>query len=894
MSLAAGTRFGPYEIVSPLGSGGMAEVYRAHDPKLGRDVALKVLPSAGADRAGLARFAQEARAASALNHPNIVTVYDIGQEEEIPFIAMELVDGKSLRELLKGGPLPTRKSLLLAAQVADGLAKAHDAGIVHRDLKPDNVMVTKDGFVKVLDFGVAKLNREGPAAGGLPSTPADGSAITAPGLVVGTAAYMSPEQARGDAVDFRSDQFALGSLLYEMLTGERAFHRGTPVQTMAAIVDEEPEPVTAKNPRLAPPVRWIVERCHAKDPEDRYASTRDLARDLKALEGRLSETASAATAAFAPSPGARKRTLRLAVTGAACALAGAAVALLLSYRPERDPPSLQPLTYSGGDFSPAVSPDGKTLAFASSRDGVPRLWLKTLPAGAEAPLTAGPDDFPRFSPDGAQLLFIRQEGNEHSLYRVPLLGGEPRKLLESVVHADWMPDGRQVLYVRWQDEAAGRTSVLGLLDAEAGSVSELLRVPDQSLLFPRVSPDGHTAAFIGSALSGVPGAVLAVDLRARTLRSLTPPAHGVHFSSAAWSGDGRSLMVLRSESATPFVVNTNRAARLLRLSAGGGPGDGQTLLFTPGFGSVIDVAGVERLVLETRAVRGNLREVLGSGAHWLTRGSSVDRQPFYTPSGEEVVFSSNRNGNWDLWAVATRTGSVRNLTEHRADDWDPSLTDGGRKLLFSSSRSGHFEVYVANADGTQPRQLSQDGVDAENPTATPDGSVVVYNSSNPTKAGIWKVPAGGGPAAQLVAGRTFLPEVSPDGQHVLYVTNVGANVPVVRVARLADGAAVDFEIRAGTDRLGTVGTGRARWMPDGKAIAFLGLGEHGQRTIYVQDFRPGVDTAASRRPLPGLPAELNVDTFGISPDGKRVAVEHLEELSSVMSAEGVPGVRPPR
>jgi len=288
MALEPGTRLGAHEILSPLGAGGMGEVYRARDSRLGREVALKVLP---ADLAGdperLQRFEQEARSASALNHPNIVTIYEIGQSGSISYIAMELVDGQSLRELVVSGPMPLRKLLAIASQIADGLAKAHAAGIVHRDLKPENIMVSKDGFVKILDFGLAKL---------VPSTTDEISSLltfggeeTEAGVVLGTAGYMSPEQAVGRRVDFRSDQFSFGAVLYEMAVGHRAFQGGSAIETLAAIVKEDPVPLGSLNAELPAPLCWIVDRCLSKEPEERYASTRDLARDLAALRERLLE-----------------------------------------------------------------------------------------------------------------------------------------------------------------------------------------------------------------------------------------------------------------------------------------------------------------------------------------------------------------------------------------------------------------------------------------------------------------------------------------------------------------------------------------------------------------------------------------------------------------------------
>jgi predicted ATPase len=286
--IAAGSRLGPYEIQSPLGAGGMGEVWRARDPRLGRDVAIKVLPASfSEDPDRLRRFEQEARSASALNHPAIVTIYEIGEFGSTRYIAMELVEGKTLKELVASGPLPLRKVLSIASQVAEGLAKAHAAGIVHRDLKPENVMISNDGFVKILDFGLAKLVPS--PAEGLSGMETMAASRTRSGVVLGTIGYMSPEQASGRPVDFRSDQFSLASVIYEMGTGKRAFQKDTPTETLVAIIRDDPEPIVAVNARVPAPLGWIVERCLAKDPGERYASTRDLARDLAAVRERLLE-----------------------------------------------------------------------------------------------------------------------------------------------------------------------------------------------------------------------------------------------------------------------------------------------------------------------------------------------------------------------------------------------------------------------------------------------------------------------------------------------------------------------------------------------------------------------------------------------------------------------------
>src|SRR6202050_1994545 len=287
MALLPGTHLGPYEIVTLLGVGGMGEVYRARDARLGRTVAIKILPAEfAADSDRLGRFEREARSASALNHPNIVTIYDLGKEGSTHYIAMELIEGKTLRELLNAGSLPIRKAIEIAAQVAEGLAKAHEAGIAHRDLKPDNLMITDDGFIKILDFGLAKpVSPSGEQSGEQTMS----GWQTQPGGITGTVQYMSPEQASGSRLDFRSDQFSFGLVLYEMVSGKRAFKRNTVAETMVAILREQAEPIGVQNPEAPAPLCWAIERCLEKEPDKRYASTRELAHELAAIRERFSE-----------------------------------------------------------------------------------------------------------------------------------------------------------------------------------------------------------------------------------------------------------------------------------------------------------------------------------------------------------------------------------------------------------------------------------------------------------------------------------------------------------------------------------------------------------------------------------------------------------------------------
>ncbi|HSD71808.1 MAG TPA: protein kinase [Thermoanaerobaculia bacterium] len=468
MTLSPRTRLGPYELLELLGAGGMGEIYRARDTRLQREVAVKVLAvRLSSDPARLKRFEREARSASALNHPNIVTIYEIGQADSTSYIAMELVDGKTLRELLHAGPLPLRKLLSIAGQVADGLAKAHASGIVHRDLKPENVMVTSDGLVKILDFGLAKLTHPGSDLGESEPVPTiDGG--TEPGLVMGTVGYMSPEQATGQPLDFRSDQFSFGSILYEMTTGKTAFDRLTKPETLAAIIREEPEPVAALNPGTPSYLSWIVERCLAKEPRDRYAATEDLARELATLREHVTDLSGANRVAFeSPRRRARWRTIgRMAALLAV--VTGVYVIGQRVGQSRNSQPRFRQLTFRGAGISTArFAPDGQTVVYAAESEGKPpELFTARLDSPETRSLGLPSAEILSISSSGQMALLLAPRFSP--LFRAPhsdisvdpsrlrgilaeasLAGGTPRELLEDVYFAEWSPDGKSLAVVRY-------------------------------------------------------------------------------------------------------------------------------------------------------------------------------------------------------------------------------------------------------------------------------------------------------------------------------------------------------------------------------------------------------------------------------------------------------------
>ncbi|MCM3877252.1 MAG: protein kinase [Thermoanaerobaculia bacterium] len=878
MTLAAGTSLGPYEILAPLGAGGMGEVYRARDTRLGRDVAVKVLPEglAGNPEA-LARFGSEARAVAALSHPNILALFDVGEADGVRYAVSELLDGETLRTAMARGPMPPRRALDIAREVADGLSAAHEKGIVHRDVKPENVFLTKDGRAKVLDFGLARhdVSRRDPDDTRSPTL----AAISEKGVVLGTVAYMSPEQARGGAVDFRSDQFSLGIVLYEMLSGGKPFEAASVPETLTAIIRDEPEPLEKKAGHVPAPIRWVVERLLAKEASERYDSTRDVVRDLKGLRDHLSTWTQASPVAGPAVKGA-SRWVPLAAGGVLCLVLGA-IAGRRTAPHALSPPRLTYVTSSGRDGAPAVSPDGRLCAFASSRDGVSRIWLKQLADGSEIALTEGNDVAPRFAPDSTSVFFIRREASGSALFRVSALGGSPQRLLADAIEADVSADGTRIAFVRTRVSETGRVQELRVAGSDGSGERLVDTGPDYQMRSPRWSPDGTWIATArGQVNVGSPWSVVLVNPVTAEKRVLPAPGGLGELSDVAWLRGGRSLVYGRRDQA---IVPSSPGAYYRQ--------DVRTGALTPiaywlGVGQGLDIASPGRMLVESLSIPTNLLEVPLASAmprRWLTRGSQVNFQPIISGNGEALAFTSNREGNSDIWELNRRSSAVRRLTSHPASDADVFRSRDGKTLLWSATRTGHFEIWGAGGDGSAPHRISDDGADAENPSLSPDGSTIVYASFNEKKRGIWTIRPDGTSANLLAPGLNILPEISPNGAWVSFVSQ--GPTPDIRVVRLAEGAPV-FRIPNVPPGRGFI-TGRHRWLPDGRRIAFLG-GDGAGTSIYVQDVVPGVDTSATRRKLATFEPDVELHSFGLASDMSFAVVATRQPTSNLLEIDGLP------
>jgi Tol biopolymer transport system component len=736
VSVTPGTRLGPYEITAPLGAGGMGEVFRARDTRLARDVAVKVLPPRlAADAEALARFEREAKAVAALSHPNILSIFDFGRADGIAYAVTELLEGESLRERLRPGALPMRKAAECAIQIAHGLAAAHDKGIVHRDLKPENVFVSRDGHVKILDFGLARQGATS-AAGGESGSPTEAHQ-TEPGSVLGTVGYMSPEQVRGQPLDHRSDIFSLGSVLFEMATGGPAFKRDTAAETMTAILREDPldlpEPAS-RSARLAPGLERTLRHCLEKSPEERFQSARDLAYDLEALSGSTRSGAQAASAA-APS---RLRMSRLAAAAAALALLGAGFLAGRIARTGGVPagassaPSVTKLTFQAGPLSyPSVSPEGQSFAFVRQDGGDLDIHLQRVGGANAINLTAdstADDTEPAFSPDGSQIAF-RSERDGGGIFLMGATGESARRLTDVGYNPAWSPDGRELVYSTgiiqplwpYARDARGALWVVDVASGQKRRVSP----EGQDAVQPSWSPGGQRIAFWGLRAGGQRDLwTIARSGEAASLVSLTDDADLDW--NPVWAPGGRQLYFSSDRGGT---LGLWRFATDEASGRSSGPPEPVAVPFPIAAyasftrdGRRLVVAGafstdsIQRFGFDPeRAVTlGEPRMVFASSLRLFYVGVSED--------GGRVAFTSGGRRE-DLFTLAADGTGLRQLTNDAFKDRGPVFLPGGQGLLLYSTRSGNYEAWTMRLDGSAAVQMTRTPNDeAIEPTLSADGT----------------------------------------------------------------------------------------------------------------------------------------------------------------------------
>ena len=788
MTHSSGSRLGPYEILAPLGAGGMGEVYRAKDPRLGREVAIKVLPasySQDADR--LKRFEQEARAAGVLNHPNITAVYDIGAHEGAPYVVSELLEGETLRARAAGGALPPRKAIDYALQIAHGLAAAHEKGIVHRDLKPENLFVTKDGRVKILDFGLAKLVQ--PEAKG-PQT--ELPTATEPGVVLGTIGYMSPEQVRGQPADVRSDIFAFGAILYEMLSGQRAFSGASAADTMSAILMKEPQDLSVTNQSISPGLERIVRHCLEKNPEERFHSAHDVAFDLETLSGL---SAPGARPSALPAASGRRSWPAVAAALGLAALVGAFAYVSGRKAGVRPPPSFNQLTFRRGYIHEArFAPDGQTIIYSAAWEGQPAQIFVGRPGSAEAtPLAPANASLLAVSSSGKMAVALRPKSTsfawEGTLAEAPLAGGAAREVLEAVEWADWSPDGKSLAIARY---VAGKSRL-------EFPIGKSLYETAGFITHPRVSPGGDAVAFLDHPSQGVDGGSVAVVDGAGRKRTLSDGWHSV--LGLAWAPGGREVWFTATRSGgnrSLWAVSTDGRERLLAKTPGiltldDVSSDGRVLLnhdlvrlgilgLAPGETKERDLSWLDWSLVRDLSADGKTLLFDESGQGGGTNYSIYVRKTDGSPAvrlGDGAAFALSPDGKWvasvssgsaprPLLLLPTGPGEPRRVPGDSINhNWTKFSADG-RRILFAGDEPKHgLRLYIQDLSGGAPRPISPEGVRGFPISLSPDGK---WASSLGPDGRAWLYPADGGepaPVPGLEPGEAVT-QWSPDGR-LLYV-----------------------------------------------------------------------------------------------------------------------------
>ena len=751
MPLATGARLGPYEIVAPLGAGGMGEVYRAHDERLDREVAIKVLPSEVAhhiDR--LRRFEQEARAAAALNHPNVIAVFDVGIEGGFPYVVSELLDGSTLDGLLMRGRLPLRRALNFGAQIAHGLSAAHAKGIVHRDLKPSNIFVTSQDRIKILDFGLAKLTA--PSTEGMSNTTLPAPPETMPGVVMGTVGYMAPEQVNGDVADHRADIFALGVVLYEMLSGRRAFSGTSAVAVMSAILVSDPPPLPLN---IAPPhIDRLIHRCLEKPPAQRFQSASDVAFALEALQ-----QATGASEAIPPRRRLPVRRLLTAAAAIALVVVGAGLALSLR-RPAAKLLEFQPLTFDRWPVMNArFMPDGQTIVFsATPKATTPNLYL--ISPDAEGPRELGLAD--------AQLLAVSSRGElavienavhlGQRLYKGTLarmtIGSSPRALAEDVREADWAPDGDSLAIVR-----------------DLGNGRDRLEYPEGTTLYeasgylsdPRVSPDGNSLAFFEHQWRWDDRGWVKVVDRKKHVTTVTSELWGLQ--GLAWSADGARVV---------FSGNQSGGTVMQPWSAGVTGGEPMRTVFgVPGRFIVQDVSPDGRWL--------GVREDLSLGVRAKLPDAPTERDLSWLGSSGARNMSSD--GRWLLMVdVGARSGPDYGVVLRRTDGAQTiRLGEGSAQRLSPDGKwaaaiiasPSHVVLYPTGAG--KPVSLNAGPIDRVTSAEWfPDGRELVVCGSEPSRAPRCYRQGIGGSAPVPITPEGVVASLAPDGRTLLVTRQDGA------------------------------------------------------------------------------------------------------------------------
>jgi eukaryotic-like serine/threonine-protein kinase len=923
VELQAGQQFDAYEIIAPIGRGGMGEVYLAADRRLGRKVALKILPTSftqNADR--LRRFEQEARAASALNHPNILTIYEIDEVAGAHFIVTEFIEGETLRQYLRGAQPDADEVLRLVTQIADALAAAHKAGIIHRDIKPENIMLRPDGYVKVLDFGLAKLSEPQLTYQSDEEAPTLAHIQTNPGMVMGTVNYMSPEQARGHEVDARTDIWSLGVVLYECATGHGPFEGETPADTLAHILQQEPPSLAYYLPDVPPELERIVTKALRKDRDERYQTVKDMLLDLKNLrqelefaaklersvapnlrpgfegagqrtdgtDARTDENRRAATVGIKP----QTRNWRRLSVGALAALALLLVASISFYKfiyPRwRTTPfqsiKLTRLTNNGKTIHAAISPDGKYVAYVMSDAGQQSLWLRQVSAANDKqiipPAHVGYWGA-TFAPDGNNLYYVIKAQGQGGVFRIPILGGTPVKILSDEIDSEisFAPDGKRFAYLRGDYPQKGESGLF-IANADGTGVRELAaRKPPEYFIpifyaAPSWSPDGQLIACpLARGIGGMNLIAVRVQDGQEQLLSPHPRAFIGHVQwlpdmSGLIIAESRQTDVLRQlwflsypDGAEHPVTNDLNDYRSTSITA-----DGRQLV-------TVQDTGIVTYWVAPDGDAARAVELPSGNVGFMGHNESVQE----TPDGQ-IVYCVKTEAGPAIWIMDGDGNNRRQLTNGRFG-LDPALTPDGRYIVFASYSPVGRNLWRMNIDGSNVVRLTNGIADYE-PVVSPDGQWIVYSSLTNGSLCLWKVSIDGGQPVQLSNRLAYQPAISPDGKLIAYAYSEFANAqldPKIAATKIAvmpftGGDPIStFDIKPSITVQMTL-----RWSPDGHALDYTAV------TNNVGNIW--------RQPLTGSPPHQITDfkdkliaTFNWSHDNKLICARGLGLRDAVLLSD---------
>ncbi len=914
---------GHYKIRSQLGAGGMGEVYLADDARLGRKVALKLLPSDFTkDESKLRRFQQEARAASALNHPNIVTIFEIGEVNDVHFIATELIEGETLREHIKRGQIKTGEALEITTQAASALAAAHQAGIVHRDIKPDNIMVRRDGYVKILDFGLAKLTEPEPT-----HDQASTLIRTEPGIVLGTAHYMSPEQARGLELDTRTDIWSLGIVIYEMISGRIPFNGDTVTDVLVAILEREPPPMALNARELPDELEWIVRKALRKDRDERYQTVKELHSDLKTLKQRLefesqlerslpphadsgaeretrnlkgldqtSEQLALSTAdlggAHYPSSAEyvlteikqHKKGLILAAGAVVATIIGVVALGLYAFLPPKDsgklPTSLQTMkitriTTTGRASQAAVSPDGKYVVHVAIESGKQGLRVRQINAMSDVQIVPLADvEYAglTFSREGDFIYYVVSDKNSptNTLYQIPVLGGAPRKLIGDVASAITLStDGRQLAFIRDFPNQGEQAVIIANAD---GSNERRLAVRKLPNFFKALSwsPDGKAlACAAGSFVPSYNSYLVELSIETGKEKPISPQAW-LFMGRVAWLSDGSGLILGASEQGSASFDSS----QIWYVSYPGG----EARRLTNDLNDYADVsltADSSRLVVVQSETVSNIWIVPSedaSRAMQITRGVG-QRDGWnglaWTSEGK-IIYASKASGNDDLWSMDQSGGNQTQLTAKARINSQPAVSQDGRYLLFTSDRAGTPNIWRMDADGSNPKQLTSGS--GENLAQTsPDGNWVLYTLAGAGKPTLWRVSINGGAPQQVTEKFTSSPAISPNGKLIACIYREDQANSSNRIALIPFEGGEPIKVFDAPTRIGLL----IRWTPDGRTVTYIATSA-GVSNIWSQPMDGGAP-----KQLTNFKAD-QIFWFDWSRDGKQLAVSRGTVTSDVV------------